>query len=303
MVIPDVTLLNQDGKRISLRSLLDPGRPVVIDFISTRCRVICPVLSHGFSDLQRGRGAAPDPVQLVSISTDPDSDGPDQMKEYLAKYTAGTGWDFLTGNRSDIVRVMKALDITAGNALSPLPFYFLRGPNSDEWVRIEGKSGASALLREIRRMEDEAKESLAPGAIRKEEPKGLSADRSPLAANQLVPIKGGCFRMGDPSGSGHEYVKPVHEVCVDDFSLGKYDVTVGEFKQFVDDTGYRTEAEKGGGCYGWTGSKWKKKKSMTWRNAGFTQDDRHPVVCVSWNDAEAFAGWLSAKTGKKYRLP
>ncbi len=120
---------------------------------------------------------------------------------------------------------------------------------------------------------------------------------------QVVPVKGGCYQMGDSQGSEHEYVKPVHKVCVDDFSMGKNAVTVGDFKRFVNDTGYRTEAEKGSGCYGWTGVTWKKKRSMSWRNAGFAQDDRHPVVCVSWNDAEAFAQWLSEKTGKTYRLP
>ena len=82
--------------------------------------------------------------------------------------------------------------------------------------------------------------------------------------------------------------------------MGKYNVTLGDFKQFVTDTGYRTEVELGGGCYDWTG---RKDRNLHWGNAGFTQEDRHPVVCVSWNDSLAFAEWLSGKTGRKYRLP
>ena len=101
-------------------------------------------------------------------------------------------------------------------------------------------------------------------------------------------------------GEGATNEGPFHEVCVDDFSIGKYTVTVGDFKKFVKDTGYRTEAELGGGCYDWSG---RINASLDWRNPGFSQDDRHPVVCVSWNDSVAFAEWLSGKTGRKYRLP
>jgi formylglycine-generating enzyme required for sulfatase activity len=298
--VPNVTLLNQNGKRISLRTLLDSGNPLVIDFISTRCSSICPILSQGFTDLREKLGKASRPVQLVSISTDPDADGPEQMKEYLEKYKAGEEWNFLTGNRTDITLVMKALDASAGNNVSPLPFYYLHNPNSDEWVRIKGTAGSTELLREIRKMDEETKAPRAVITMEKPETKPI---QNYGAMIEFIPVKGGCYRMGDKLATEHEYVKPEHEVCVDDFSIGKYDVTVGDFKRFVDDTYYRTEAEKDGGCWDWTGDKWKRRKNMTWRNAGFAQDERHPVVCVSWNDARAFAEWLSSKTGRKYRLP
>jgi formylglycine-generating enzyme required for sulfatase activity len=117
---------------------------------------------------------------------------------------------------------------------------------------------------------------------------------------EFISVKGGCYPMGDTFGDGGRNEKPVHEVCLDDFSMGKYNVTIGDFKKFVKDTGYRTEAELGGGSYDWAR---KKNAGLDWRNTGFTQDDRHPVVCVSWNDSVAFAEWLSRKTGRKYRLP
>ena len=78
---------------------------------------------------------------------------------------------------------------------------------------------------------------------------------------------------------------------------------VGQFKRFVTETGYRTEAEKGDGCYLWNGSKWDKDGSKSWRSPGFSQDDNQPAVCVSWNDTQAFNDWLSRKGGKSYRLP
>ncbi|MDZ4163563.1 MAG: formylglycine-generating enzyme family protein [Smithellaceae bacterium] len=116
-------------------------------------------------------------------------------------------------------------------------------------------------------------------------------------------VKGGCYDMGDAFGDGGADEKPVHNVCVADFYLGKYEVTVGQFRAFVQDANYRTEAERGDGCFIWTGSKWEKDGSKSWRSPGFSQDESHPVVCVSWNDTQAFNDWLSRKVGKIYRLP
>jgi len=80
-------------------------------------------------------------------------------------------------------------------------------------------------------------------------------------------------------------------------------VTVGEFRDFVDDRGYITEAERGDGAYVWSGKEYEKKKDASWKNPYFDQNDTHPVVCVSWNDAVAYCKWLSQKTGESYRLP
>jgi len=121
---------------------------------------------------------------------------------------------------------------------------------------------------------------------------------------EMVNVPGGCFQMGDTFGDGMaDREKPVHEVCVSDYAIGKYDVTVGQFRAFVTAAGYSTEAEKGDGCYGWTGSKWEKSSSYNWKNLGFAQDDNHPVACVSWNDATAYARWLSGRSNRSYRLP
>jgi len=120
---------------------------------------------------------------------------------------------------------------------------------------------------------------------------------------EFVFVKGGCYEMGDAFGDGEGEEKPVHNVCVNDFHLGKYEVTVGQFRTFVQDTNYRTEAEKGDGCYVWNGSKWEKDGSKSWRSPGFSQDDNQPAVCVSWNDTQTFNDWISRKGGKSYRLP
>jgi formylglycine-generating enzyme required for sulfatase activity len=81
------------------------------------------------------------------------------------------------------------------------------------------------------------------------------------------------------------------------------EVTVGQWRVFVRDTGYKSEAETGGGAYVWSNSKWEKKKGYYWDNPGFSQTDNYQVTCVSWNDVNAFIKWLSRKEGKTYRLP
>ena len=116
-------------------------------------------------------------------------------------------------------------------------------------------------------------------------------------------VKGGCFQMGDTFEDGDKIQKPVHEVCVSDFRMGKHDVTVGDFRKFMTDSDYRTEAERGDGCYGWTDRGWEKNTEYSWKSPGYPQTDQDPAVCVSWNDAAQYIRWKSGKEGKAYRLP
>ena len=119
----------------------------------------------------------------------------------------------------------------------------------------------------------------------------------------MVFIKGGCYHMGDSFGDGKDDEKPVHEVCVDDYYLGEHELTVGEFREFVNETSYRTDSENIDGCYYWTGFEWKKDRNKYWDNTGYFQTDKSPVTCVSWNDANKFMEWKKRKTSFDYRLP
>ncbi len=123
---------------------------------------------------------------------------------------------------------------------------------------------------------------------------------------EMVYVEGGSFIMGSNNGEADE--NPPHRVTVSSFYIGKYEIKVSEFKKFVDDTGYKTDAEKGDGSLIWDGSNWSKKTGVNWRCdvAGNTRPQseyNHPVIHVSWNDAVAYCEWLSRKTGKTYRLP
>ncbi len=134
---------------------------------------------------------------------------------------------------------------------------------------------------------------------------------------KLTLIQDGRFMMGSDESDKEAYddefldkaagKKQKHPVRITrPFYLGIHEVTRGQFRRFVDDTGYQTDAEKDGkGGYGWNEEKktFEQAPHYTWRNAGFDQTDDHPVVNVSWNDAVALAAWLSRKEGKTYRLP
>jgi len=124
---------------------------------------------------------------------------------------------------------------------------------------------------------------------------------------KLMFIPPGDFMMGTPDDDkirGSDMEVPQHGIRIaKGFYLGKYEVTVGQFRAFVKDTGYETEAETGNGGGGWIKGEYVGRKEFNWRNMGFKQTDDHPVVNVSWNDVQVFCEWLSAREKKHYRLP
>ncbi len=119
---------------------------------------------------------------------------------------------------------------------------------------------------------------------------------------EMVVIPKGTFLMGSPPGEEgrRDAEGPQHKVTIGHrFALGRYAVTVGEYGQFVETSGHRHE----GGIKVWTGSEWKDDESKSWRDPGFAQTSRHPVVGISWRDALAYCEWLAKETGEAYRLP
>ena len=123
---------------------------------------------------------------------------------------------------------------------------------------------------------------------------------------EMVVVPYGSFLMGSPrNGKWDADERPQHRVHIGtSFAVGAHEVTRGEFARFVDATRYSVADA----CYVKNddaragGRKWVEREGYTWRNPGFHQTDRHPVVCVSWDDARAYVEWLSRITGHHYRL-
>jgi len=117
---------------------------------------------------------------------------------------------------------------------------------------------------------------------------------------EMVVIPSGSLAMGSPDsedGRGDDE-GPVHQVNITSFALGRTEITRGQFAEFVKSSGYIT----GDKCWTLENGTYEERKG-DWREPGYPQDDNHPVACINWNDALAYAEWMSQKTGKQYRLP
>ncbi len=124
----------------------------------------------------------------------------------------------------------------------------------------------------------------------------------------VVPV--GSFRMGSPeNAAGHDTDEsPQHEVQVTQgFAIGRSEITVGQFREFVHASGYVPDSVRLGGAsvYDGRSGAMRNDSHATWEDdyAGHPADASLPVVNVSWNDAHAYAQWLSKRTGKRYELP
>lgn len=125
---------------------------------------------------------------------------------------------------------------------------------------------------------------------------------------EYIFIKCGTFLMGSPGSEiGREKERETqHPVKVSDFYMAKHPITVEQFESFILESNYKTDADKGGGSYIWTGKEWKQKSGVNWRcdvNGEEQKNKQHPVIHVSWNDAGEYCKWLSKKLNGKFRLP
>lgn len=122
-------------------------------------------------------------------------------------------------------------------------------------------------------------------------------------AMKFLRIEPGEFLMGSPATeNGRSDNETQHKVKITKpFFLGIHHVTHGQFVVFTRAADYQSEAEKEGFSYNDLGVE--RVSGTSWINPGFEQNNDHPVVQISWNDAQAFCTWLSKKEGKTYRLP
>ncbi|ASM48674.1 hypothetical protein PESP_a0420 [Pseudoalteromonas espejiana DSM 9414] len=151
-------------------------------------------------------------------------------------------------------------------------------------------------------------ESIAAPAYTREQPKSASrtasTTRSANVQSNVVVVPAGKFKMGDINGNGLANERPVIEkVIASSFAMQTKEVTVGAYESFVASTGYKTQAEQSKGCAYYLNGEPVWEANLNWRNPGFEQSSDFPAVCLTFNDAKAYAEWLSGETGQQYRLP
>ncbi len=109
----------------------------------------------------------------------------------------------------------------------------------------------------------------------------------------MVLIPAGTFLMG--SEDGGEFERPIHEVHLDDYWLDETPVTNEKFSKFIEETGYETDAERVGAAWGYKDGKFGQIPNLCWRDYALPGREDHPVVLISWNDAQAYAQWAGKR--------
>ena len=147
MVIPDVEVLDQNGSQLHFYSDLIKGKTVAINFIFTNCTTICPPLGATFARVQREMGdKVGRDVHFISISVDPLTDTPERLKAWGAKFKAGAGWTFVTGDKQEIDKLLNALGASVARREEHSPTVIVGNDLKGVWTRTYGLAKISQMV-------------------------------------------------------------------------------------------------------------------------------------------------------------
>jgi len=146
MVIPEVDVLDQNGNALHFYSDLIKGKTVAINFIFTNCTTICPPLAATFARVQKEMGdKVGRDVHFISISVDPLTDTPERLKAWGAKFKAGPGWTFVTGNKEQIDKLLYALGASVSRREDHSPTVIVGNDVKGVWTRTYGLARTTEL--------------------------------------------------------------------------------------------------------------------------------------------------------------
>jgi cytochrome oxidase Cu insertion factor (SCO1/SenC/PrrC family) len=147
MAIPDVAVLDQDGNQLHFYSDLIKGKTVAINFIFTNCTTICPPLAATFARVLKEMGdKVGRDVYFISISVDPLTDTPERLKTWGAKFRAGAGWSFVTGNKEEMEKLLSALGASVARREDHSPTVIVGNDLKGVWTRTYGLAQSSQLV-------------------------------------------------------------------------------------------------------------------------------------------------------------
>jgi protein SCO1/2 len=148
--IPDIVAVNQEGKQISFYSDLVKGKVVIISFVITHCRLICPLQGANLARLQAALGdRLGREVNLISISMDPEADTPERLKAWGAQFGLKPGWTLVTGAKSEIDKVAMALTGAGVIKGEHSPAVFVGNAEKGRWIRCYGLAEPERFLKLI----------------------------------------------------------------------------------------------------------------------------------------------------------
>jgi len=147
MVIPEVEVLDQNGNALHFYSDLIKGKTVAINFIFTNCTTICPPLAATFARVQKEMGdKVGRDVHFISISVDPLTDTPERLKAWGAKFKAGPGWTFVTGNKEQIDKLLYALGASVSRREDHSPTVIVGNDVKGVWTRTYGLASSAQMV-------------------------------------------------------------------------------------------------------------------------------------------------------------
>ena len=147
MVIPEVEVLDQNGNALDFYSDLIKGKTVAINFIFTNCTTIFPPLAATFARVQKEMGdRVGRDVHFISISVDPLTDTPERLKAWGAKFKAGPGWTFVTGDKEQIDKLLYALGASVSRREDHSPTVIVGNDLKGVWTRTYGLARSAQLV-------------------------------------------------------------------------------------------------------------------------------------------------------------
>jgi protein SCO1/2 len=149
VVLPDMYLTRQDGSKAKIPNEFDDGKPVVLTFIYTSCKAVCPIMSHVMKGVQDKLGDQANKIHMVSITLDPEFDTPERLTEYAHQLEAGPQWIHYTGLNSDIVKLERAFDIYRGDKMNHLTVFFVRRAPGEPWIKFVGFVSPDSIINEL----------------------------------------------------------------------------------------------------------------------------------------------------------
>jgi protein SCO1 len=167
VVVPDVTVVDQNNRKLHFYRDLVQGKTVAINFIFTTCTTICPPMTANFANVQKKmieRGVKN--LHIISVSVDPENDTPAKLKSYAAMFNAQPGWTFVTGSRSELEQLWNAFSITAGNKLDHSPTVAIGNEPRHEWTFASGLNSPEKLAKVIDSVLEESGRPVAVSAAK-----------------------------------------------------------------------------------------------------------------------------------------